>query len=331
MTRKSFPTMQYQWRTLMENNQFPNHEGKIDALKRCLHILSLTQHIPANNETWNSASLSSLLSLDEVKDSGVDDSSVTKYINHQIKNGFGIEIDTVTVDGKSARVVSEDIDIDAQLNFARVYSAFVIEDTSRNIALKKFIKAMPDRALWTIARVYFAVLEKRMIQIDYTGSSGNEIQNWKLYPYYFFFSEFNLYLTAYDPVENLRFTLRAERIRNLIVTDESFKKHPDITPVSKLYRNSLSAYLSIDGPVKMKIRYKKTAAANIEDLISPLNPVKIPHENGEQFEAEFIIDDYRFLCKQLFMYGKNVEIISPPEVRQTMVTMLKESLGVYEG
>lgn len=330
MTRKSFPTMQYIWRIFMENNQFPNHEGKIDALKRCLHILSLTQHIPGNNESWNSASLSRLLSLDEKKDSGVDDSSVTKYINHQIKNGFGIDIATTTVDRKSARVVSEDIDIDTQLNFARVYSAFVIEDTSRNIALKKFIKAMPDRALWIIARVYFAVLEKRFIQIDYTGASGKERQNWKLFPFYFFFSEFNLYLTAYDPVENVRFTLRAERISNLIVTDESFKKDQIISPVNKLYRYSLSAYLSIEGPVKMKIWYKKTAAANIEDMISPLNPIITPLENGDQFEAEFIIDDYRFLCKQLFMYGKNVEILSPPEVRQTMVNMLKESLEVYE-
>lgn len=315
----------------MENNLFPDPEGKIDTLKRCLHILSLTQHLPENNEAWNAASLSTLLSLDETTDSGVDSSSITKYINNQIKKGFGIDIDAVTVDGKTARLVAEDIDITTQLNFARIYSTFVIEDISRDTALTKLIKSMPDRALWTIARVYFAVLEKRMIQIDYTGISGNERIKWKLFPFCFFLSESNLYLAAYDPSEDLRFTLRAEKIKNLTVPDESYTKQPEISPVSKLYRNSLSAYLSPEGPVKTKIRYNRYAASSIEDLLNPLESVAISQVNENQFEAEFIIDDLRYLCKQLFFYGKNVEILSPPEARQTMMKMLKESLEVYEG
>ncbi len=315
----------------MENNLFPDPEGKIDALKRCLHILSLTQYMPQNRETWNAASLSRILSLDELNDSGVDSSSITKYINNQIKKGFGVDIDTITVDGKTARLLAEDIDINTQLNFAKVYSTFVIEDTSRDTALTKFIKSMPDKALWIIARVYFAVLEKQMIQIDYTGSSGKERKEWRLFPFYFFINEFNLYLAAYDPVEDLRFTLRAERIENLIVTDDSITKQPEISPVSKLYRNSLSAFLSPEGPVKMKIRYNKYAASNIKDLISPLESVVMSQINENLFEAEFIIDDLRYLCKQLFLYGKNVEILSPPEARHTMLKMLKESLEVYEG
>ena len=114
------------------------------------------------------------------------------------------------------------------------------------------------------------------------------------------------------------------------VPDESYTKQPDISPVSKLYRNSLSAFLSPEGPVKTKIRYNKYAASSIEDLLSPLESVAISQVNENQFEAEFLIDDLRYLCKQLFSYGKNVEILSPPEARQEMLRMLKESLAVYE-
>lgn len=314
----------------MKDDTFPNPDGKISALKHYLHILALLQYEPDNKETWNAKSLADLLYLDEIHDTGIDESSIIKFTNNQIKE-LGIDIHKDRQNGKSVWSVAEDIDNKTQLEIARIYADFVIKDRSRDIALQKFIQAMPDRALWTLARVYFAVVEKRLIQVNYTGSNGIERKEWKLCPFYFFLSEFNLYLAAYDPVEDLRFTLRAEKIKNLIILDESINKQPVVSPVTKLYRNSLSAYLSPEGPVKMKIRYNKYAASNIKDLISPLESVAIAQLNENQYEAEFLIDDLLYLCKQLILYGKNVEILSPPEARQTMLKMLKESLDVYEG
>jgi hypothetical protein len=43
--------------------QFPNPEGKINVLKRYLHVLALMQHIPENEETWNAGRLAELLSM----------------------------------------------------------------------------------------------------------------------------------------------------------------------------------------------------------------------------------------------------------------------------
>jgi len=46
-----------------KERQFPNPEGKINVLKRYLHVLALMQHIPENGETWNAGKLAELLSI----------------------------------------------------------------------------------------------------------------------------------------------------------------------------------------------------------------------------------------------------------------------------
>lgn len=312
----------------MEERPFPNPEGKINVLKRYLHILALLQYIPENNETWNAGSLADLLSKDEIKDGGLQGTDVTKYINTQIKKELDIDIDKSR--GVHSMSVAEDMDVDTQLKIAKVYADFVVKDTTRDIVLKKFIEAMPDRALWTLARIYFAAVEKRMIQINYTNNSGYKINKWKLCPYYFLFRNDNLYLAAWDPVQKINFTLLAERIKDLIILEKSESRDWKIPSVEVLYKDALSAYISVDGPVKMKIKYSKAVSAPIESLISPLDPDIKSVKNGTWFEAEFVIDDYLYLCKQFVFHGKNVEIISPPEVRQAMIKMLKESLGVYD-
>jgi predicted DNA-binding transcriptional regulator YafY len=313
----------------MNEKPFPNPEGKINVLKRYLHILALLQYTPEDNnaESWNAGKLANLISKEDTgKD--IDDSQVRKYIKEHIENELDIDIDKAR--GLQSMSIAEDLDIDTQLKIARVYADFVVKDATRDIVLKKFIEAMPDRALWTLARIYFAVVEKRMIQINYTNNSGYKINKWKLCPYYFMFRNDNLYLAAWDPAQELNFTLLAERIKNLVVLDKSQSREWSITPVEELYKDSISAYISIDGPVKMKIRYAKTSSAPIESIISPLDP-EIKHGEKENWlEAEFVIDDYLYLCKQFVFYGKNVEIISPPEVRKAMIKMLKVSLSVYE-
>jgi hypothetical protein len=313
----------------MEEKPFFNPEGKINVLKRYLHILALTQYIPDNNETWNAGTLANILSEEEKIEGGISDSSVTKYINNQIVKELDIAMDK----SKGGQVISvdEDLDIETQLKIARVYADFVVKDTTRDIVLRKFIEAMPRRALWTLARIYFAVIQKRMIQFNYTNNSGYKINKWKVCPYYLIFRGDNLYLSAYDPAQDILLTLFAERIENLIVLKKSESRDWKIPAVDALYKNSISAYVSISGPVKVRIRYAKNISSGIESIISPLDQVTTSVENGNWFEAEFVIDDYLFLCKQFVFYGKNVEILSPPEVREAMINMLKESLSVYEG
>ncbi len=310
-----------------DERQFPNPEGKINVLKRYLHILALLQHIPENGETWNAGKLAELLSIDEQKDSGISDSNIRKYIKDHIENELGIDVDRKQ--GGLISTLAEDLDIETQLNAARVYSEFVIKDTTKDMILRKFIEAMPDRALWTMARIYFAVVEKRMIQFNYTTNTGYKINNWKLCPYYLVLRNNNLYLAAWDPVQKKRLPLLAERIRDLTVMEKGESINWEIPEVEELFKDSLSAYICDSGSTEMHIKYSGKIRSTVENIISILEPDIKSLDNG-WFESSFKISDYLYLCKQFVLYGKEVEILSPPNVRKAMTDMLKESLSVYE-
>lgn len=313
-----------------ENKPFPNPEGKLNVIKRYLHILALLQYIPDgdNPETWNARSLADILSLDETGTKLPDDGLVRIYIKEHIEKELDISVDKKQ--GGLFSTLAEDIDVETQLKIARVYADFVIKDTTRDMILKKFIESMEDRALWTLARIYFAVIEQRMIKFNYITNSGHNMNGWELCPYYFVMRNNSLYLAAWDPSQKKNIIILAERIKDLTVLPKNISKEWDIPDIRQLFRYSLSAFISDDGPIEMKIRYAKHSANIIESIISPLDPLIKPAETKEWFESAFFITDYIYLCKQLVLYGNEVEILSPPHVRQAMINMLKESLGVYE-
>jgi len=309
-------------------SSFPNPEGKINVLKRFLHILALLQHIPANDEKWNARSLAEIIQLEEGNEKPFDDSLIRTYIREHIVKELDITLDKTQ--GGWFTTIAQDLDKKTQLEIARVYADFVIKDTSRDVILERFIKAMPKTALWTLGRIYFASIEKRMIQINYTTNTGYKIRYWKLCPYYFVFRNNNLYLVAWDPKQKKRLPLLAERIKNLIVLEKEQSIPWDIPPVQEVFKDALSAFISDSKPVEMRVRYKKRAANIIESIISPLAPEIISVESGDWFESTFHITDYIYLCKQFVLYGSDVEIVSPAHVRKDMINMLKESLSVYE-
>ena len=79
----------------------------------------------------------------------------------------------------------------------------------------------------------------------------------------------------------------------------------------------------------MRIKYSEMIKSTVENIISILEPDIKSMDDG-WFESSFSISDYLYLCKQFVLYGKEIEILSPPHVRKAMSDMLKESLSVYE-
>jgi predicted DNA-binding transcriptional regulator YafY len=308
---------------------FPNPEGQINVLKRYLHILALLQFTPEGKdvETWNATKLADLLSKDG-EGKALDDSGIRKQIKKYIVKELGIDVDIST--GRHAMSLAEDIDRETQLMIAKVYSGFVVKDATGDIILKKFVNSMPDKALWTLARIYFAIVEKRMIQFNYTTNTGYKINKWKLCPYYLMFRNNNLYLVVWDPVQKIHMPLLAERIKGLKVLEYNEKKVWDIIPVEELFKESLSAFITDYPAVEMKIRYKKKISITINGLLSFFDPEIKSIDNGDWLESTFNITDYLYLCQQLVIYGSDVEILSPPHVRKTMITMLESCLKVYK-
>ncbi|MCX8125354.1 MAG: WYL domain-containing protein [Spirochaetes bacterium] len=307
-----------------KNYNFPNPEGKIGVLKRYLHILALLQSPAASNETWNAVKLARLLSLEE-NEKDISDSHVRKYIKDHIEEELGISVDRTQ--GGLITALAEDLDPDTQLEIARVYASFVVKDSTRDMILQKFIASQPNSALWMLARIYFAAIEKKMIECTYITAEGTVRSNWKLCPCYYLFRNNNLYLLVYDVDMKKYLPLVAERIHNVVVLD-AYSIDWEIPSIDDVFATSLSAYISTKDTVTVTIRYSEKVKNVVENIIATLFP-DIQHES-DWYTATFAISDYLYLCKQLVLYGKEVEILSPQKVRQEMIQMLTESLSVYQ-
>lgn len=303
---------------------FEKTKAQINVLRRHLHIISLLQHTPENNETWNASSLADLMNLCP-EDKDVSSETIRKYYS-TINDEFDeYSVNLATSKGSKSSYMNEKLTKEAQLELAELYSVFTIKDITRDLILKRFIEAKHDDALWTIARLFFASKEKKPVSFDYTANDGQS-RRFELAPYYMIIYNNNMYLIGKVLTEDKIYTLIADRIKNLTVLDK--KINYSVQPPEELFAHSLSTFLPKGLVPTVKIRYKKHIKNSVESIIGKLSPVYTEEEN--HITAEFQIADYQYLFKTLFPYGKDAEIISPKNIREEMKISLRNCLSVYK-
>ncbi|HSV97545.1 MAG TPA: WYL domain-containing protein [Spirochaetota bacterium] len=304
----------------MDPTPIPNPETRLGVIKRCLHVLALLQN-PADPVQWNAGSLADLLSMDEPRDP-ITDKAVRDYIQKYLVNEFGIEVTTV----KGGRHTGLGIPLDEalQARMAAVYSGFVTKDTGRDIVLRKLMARHPHDGLWMLARVYFAALLKKKIEFDYTPATATGPRHYRVHPYHLVFRNNNLYLVCHSLSHNVTALFIFNRLCNLAVLDDEYPE--DAPPVAEIFRDSLGSF--IGRKYAVVLRFHKTLLPTMEENLSILEP-DIGPDGENHYRASFTVSDDRFLCKQLFMHGRSVEIVEPPDLRKTMIRMLKESMAVY--
>ena len=80
--------------------------------------------------------------------------------------------------------------------------------------------------------------------------------------------------------------------------------------------------------IKIRIKFSKRLKNNINDVLAGLDATYT--EKDDFFEATFGASDTMSVCKQMFLYGDEVEIISPKSVRNEMIEMLGKAAKVYK-
>jgi hypothetical protein len=299
---------------------FPDPEKKLNIIRRYLHILALLQ----NNKDpmdWNGSTLANILTLDEA-DRPLTDKTIRDYIKDNLmgelelpidmeKGGRRIELAQPLADSILERVIN-------------IYSLFVVTDSSRDVILHNFIQRHPYDCLWLLGRIYFAALDRKRIEFDYITNSGQRIHN-LLNPYHLVFRNNNLYLVGRLPDRDRAWIFIANRMENLKVTDQRFDD--TVPPVDEIFQDTLGSF--IGEKYHMKIRFDRDLLPVMEQILGILEPEITEDDGGEHYQASFTVSDDRYLCKQLFLYGGRVEILEPKEMRDLMIKMLRESMGVY--
>jgi hypothetical protein len=306
----------------MGNHPIPNPETRLGVIKRCLHVLALLQN-PADPVDWNAGNLADLLSMDEPAEP-LSDKAIRDYIKKYLVEEIGIDI--ATMKGSRRTELAVDLDENMAVRLAGIYAGFTVKDTGRDIVLRRLMKQHPRDGLWMLARVYFAALLKKKIEFDYTPATAKDPKHYRVHPYHLVFRNNNLYLACKSLSHNVTALFIMNRIMGLKVLDDEFDEK--VPPVEEIFKDSLGSF--IGKKYAVVLRFHEKLLNTMEENLSILEP-KITKDGNEHYRASLTVSDDKYLCKQLFMHGSDVEILEPPDLRQTMVKMLKESCKVYGG
>ena len=310
------------WCYMNKNIIIPDPEKKLAVIKRFLHIIALLQN-NQDPKDWNGNSLADTLSRDE--NIALSDKNIRDYINKNIIEELGIEVD---IEKGAHRIeLAEPLGEEMIARLLNIYCLFVVTDSSREVILRQLMKQRPNDCLWVLARIYFAIKEKKRVAFDYTTNDGRYI-HCIMNPFHLVLRNNNLYLYGHriNSDKDYNALLIVNRFEKLKVLDESFEE--TAPPVDELFRDTLGSFLG--EKYNVRIRYTQNAAISMEQFLGIVEPEITYFDEGNYYEARFSVSDDLYLCKQLFMYGKEVEIIEPKEMRDLMVKMLKESMGVYK-
>ena len=298
----------------------PNPRTEYGVIKRYLHVLALLQN-NKDPQNWNGTTLADLLSKDEDEGS-LTDKTVREYISEYLEKELGIEIDRIK-GGRRTELAGE-LEGPFLEKLASLYANFVIHDSARDIVLGNFLKKHPLDGLWMLARLYFASVERRKINFNYVTNTGYKITKAVFHPYHLVLRNNNLYLYGRIHGEKSPWLLILNRLTDLSVTDELFTEEPPT--VEEAFKDTLGSF--IGKKYRVVLRFNAKILNPMEQFLAVLEP-EMKKIDDTSWEARFTMSDDTYLCKQLFLYGRDAEILEPAEIREKMTAMLRESMAVY--
>lgn len=303
------------------DKEFPKPETQLNVLRRYLHVLSLLQN-KDDKTLWNASTLADLLSREESGEP-LTNKTIRDYIRKNLEEDLGISIKKKK-GGRRTELV-DIISPDLLKRIASIYSSFVISDTTKDIVLERLIIKHPTDCLWMLSRIHFAIVEKKKIRFDYMPNTERKVKKYLVHPYHLVFRNNNLYLIAKNEANDILSLFIMNKIDKLAVANDSYKEI--IPKLNDIFADTLGSF--IGKRYDIRIRFTRKVLPMIDQVISILEPKIIEIQKEEIFEASFSTTDDLYICKQLFLYGKEVEILEPKEMRDIMIRMLNESLGVY--
>jgi len=166
---------------------------------------------------------------------------------------------------------------------------------------------------------------KQKVQVEYVKSGSNESKSYTIHPYHLVFRENELYLLLLDEKDRMVKTFAVYRIKNLKITDEHFTE--DGPDVNEYYRHTLGAFTG-DRVLDVELKVKNEIVGTVKNVLSNLE-LGIKSGNDGTSTFTFKVRDPKSLCKQLFFYGNDVEVVGSPEVREVMKGMIEKVRTIY--
>lgn len=187
-----------------------------------------------------------------------------------------------------------------------------LEDLQSNIEV--FYSLKSDFSNNYISEIQSAMVHKRLITIDYQSiSKDEETCNRVLEPMGLCFYSLGWHLIAYCQLRNDYRDFRVDRIKQLKILDQTFKRRQNLT-VKEYFYNLTQANTEFK---EICLRFDKSAALQIQTIKYYYGFID-EELNGSTVDMTFITNDMKYMARWLLMYADGFEIVSPDELRILM-------------
>lgn len=280
---------------------------------RQLHILALVQH-SSSAENMNCSTMAGLLSLEPGKDD-VTEKMIRDSVSRLIEMGFPVQMEK----GALRVLLERELTPEDMLEVLPYYLNVVSDTVGIRDCFKSYVDNHSSRSLWIIARIYFASLQKKSIELAYRSKYKTETEIFTLNPYRWIYRGEAVYLVARNVEKSTPALFRLNRIKDLHVTDRAFDD--EIPSSGELLRYSMGAFISSDR-YNVCLRFKPEEKENIEEDFGHLN-LNFAQSAGDSFMyVDFSVCDLINVCKAVFSYSGRVKILKPKEAVDVMKKMM---------
>lgn len=175
----------------------------------------------------------------------------------------------------------------------------------------------PERAV--LEELSMAAESLRVVEMEYYTAGRDELNRRRVNPLSLEFGMGHWYLRAWDDRSGETRVFRVDRIKSLRTTDETFEPVPEAEKVPSPYR------VDARGGTEVRLRFPPSLArwAGEQDIYSEVE------EDRDHLICTLYTDAFSWLERELLRYGPEVEVLSPPELKEGLRERVRGLLSMY--
>ena len=170
-----------------------------------------------------------------------------------------------------------------------------------------------------------AVLQQRVLHIDYHSREKNEITQRRVHPCLLLHYRSNWYLIAYCELKQALRSFSLDRITNPVKIDEPVRQIDD-KQVQRYLHASFGIFAG-EAKAWAVLRFSARAARWVAD--EQWHPDQIGQWRGAEYELQLPYSDTRELLMEILKYGPEVEVLAPAELRAEVGERLRVASEKY--
>jgi hypothetical protein len=293
-------------------------ETKFSIFRRSLHVLAMIQH--SDGDSWNASTLANLLCVIPGEED-VSEKKIAICFDKLREMGFAVS----TGKGERRVCLERPLSDSEMIDVLLYYMNSAVEEMGIRDCFKSYVAANGQKSLWIIARIYFASLEKKKIELRYRSESSGHTKDYRLHPYCWVFRDGAVYLFAYNEERKLKSLFRLNRISNLEVLADEFDD--DAASASDTLRKSLGAFIG-DTVHRITLSYPSKLHNRIIEEFGRLE-LSFAEPVNDAETVSFEACDLISVCRTVFPFAGEVVITEPAEARKEMKRLIEGARDKY--